>query len=190
MSLPNFLKSSRLFLYLGLGPIFLALVFLSAQVRIFVQPEVEETELWHIGPIFAILIGVWGLPSLVLGIIESSSKKAVLLPLALILCIANIVLVSSLWDAVRFWRDMLIQWLFNYTPFLAPCLIADILAFLYFTKEAKFTLRLKNLKIRVLSIIVLMTPSAHPRNIFIIYVVDNLNKSELANQRRFLRSRL
>ncbi|MEM3640773.1 MAG: hypothetical protein QXH37_02465 [Candidatus Bathyarchaeia archaeon] len=148
--------SSRFFLYLGLGLIFLALIFLPAKVRFVVQPDVGETELWHVGPIFTFLIGIWSLPSLLLGAIESSaSKKAVLLPLTLILCFVNVVLAGLLWDAASFWHSMLIQWLINYSPFLAPCLIVDVATFLYFTKEVKFTTNLKSPKIRVLSIIVL-----------------------------------
>jgi hypothetical protein len=148
--------NSRLFLYLGLGLIFLALIFLPAQVRLVVQPEVGETELWHLGPIFTLLIGIWSLPSLLLGTIESStSKKAVLLPLTLMLCFVNVVLARLLWEAASFWRGMLIQWLINYSPFLAPCLIVDVAAFLYFTKEVRFIITLKSPKIRVLSIILL-----------------------------------
>lgn len=157
--LSNFIRSSRPFLYLGLGLIFLALIFLPAQVRFVVQPEVGETELWHVGPIFTLLIGVWSFPSLLLGTIESStSKRQFLLSLALILCLINVVLAGSIWDAVRFWRNMLIQWLINYSPFIAPCLMADVIAFLYFTRRGKFILHLKNPKIRIPSIIVLMAP--------------------------------
>lgn len=35
----------------------------------------------------------------------------------------------SIWDAVRFWHDMLIRWVLNYSPLLAPCATANIIAF-------------------------------------------------------------
>lgn len=79
-----------------------------------------------------------------------------MLSLTLMLCLVNVVLVGLLWDAASFWRSMLIQWLINHSPFLAPCLIVDVAAFLYFTKEVRFTITIKSPKIRVLSIIVLM----------------------------------
>lgn len=38
---------------------YLSHVFLPAKVRIIVQPEVKETELWCTGPIFSLLIVAW-----------------------------------------------------------------------------------------------------------------------------------
>ncbi|MEM3407337.1 MAG: hypothetical protein QW806_08295 [Nitrososphaerota archaeon] len=35
------------------------MIFLPAKVRIIVQPEVKETELWCTGPIFSLLIVAW-----------------------------------------------------------------------------------------------------------------------------------
>ena len=146
-----------MFLYLGFGLIFLALVCLPAKVRVVVQPEIMETELWYMGPIFAILIGAWSLPSLLLGIIESSmSKKRVLLWFTPILCLASIVLALSVWDAIRFWRNILAQWLLSYSPLLTPCIIANVIGLLYLKKKAKLAEALKNPKIRVLSMIVLL----------------------------------
>lgn len=149
--------SSHLFLYFGLGLIFLAVIFLPAKVRFVVQPEIGETELWHIGPIFTLLIGVWSLPSLLLGTIEfTTSKRAALPAAALILFLANGILAGLIWDAARFWRSMLIQWLINYSPFIIPCLIADAIAFFYFARTGKFVSIFKNLKVRIPLIIVLM----------------------------------
>lgn len=150
----KFINSSRLFLYLGIGLIFLALICLPAIVRVVVQPEVMETELWHVGPICALLVGAWSLPSLLLGGIDSStSKKAVLVWLTPILFLTNFFLALLVWDAIRFWRDMLIQWVLNYSPFLTPCVIANVIAFLYFVKNEKLSKALKNPKIRILLMI-------------------------------------
>jgi len=150
MLLPNFVRSPRLFLYLGFGLIFLALTCFPARVRVVVQPEVMETELWHVGPIYALWTGAWSLPGLLLGIIESSISKKAVLP---ILCLANIVLAGLIWDAVRFWRGMLIQWLITYSPILAPCMIANAIALLYLMKNEKIFKTLENPIIRILLII-------------------------------------
>jgi len=157
MPLSNLFKSTRLFLYLGLGLILLALVCFPAKVRVVSQPGTPETDTMWLGPIFTILIGAWSLPSLLLGVIESStSKKAVLLGLTPILCLGNIALALSLWDAIRFWRGMLIQWLLVYSPLLVPCAIADVTTFLYFTKEETLAKALKNPITRFLSMIILV----------------------------------
>ncbi len=109
------------------------------------------------GPIFTLLIGVWSLLSLFLGTIEfTTSKKAALPAATLILCLVNGILAGLIWNVARFWRNMLIQWLINYSPFIIPCLIADAIAFFYFTRTKKIIPHLKNLKIRILFIIVLM----------------------------------
>jgi len=144
---PNFIKSHRLFLYVGFGLIFLALICLPAKVWIVIGPE---TELLHIGPIFALWAGIWGLPSMLLGIIESfMSRKAVLPWLMLTLCLVNIVLASSVWDAIRFWGGILDRWLISYSPFLIPCVITNIIGILYFVKNEKLTKALKDPKIRI-----------------------------------------
>jgi hypothetical protein len=157
MLMPNFFRDSRLFLHLGFGLIFLAAVSLPAKVRVIVQPEVMETELYRYGPIFAIMIGAWSLPALTLGIAESSaSKKAVLLRFSSILLLANTVLALSIWDAMRFWRDMFVQWLLSYGALLIPCIVANLIVLLYFAKREKLTEALKNPRVRILSISILM----------------------------------
>ncbi len=152
--LPNFAMSSRFFLYVGFGLIFLALVYLPVKVWIIVQPETPEVELWHLGPIYALLVGVWSLPCLLLGIIESSiSKKVASLRLAPILCLANIFLILTIVNQIRFWRGMELQMLLNYSPFLAPCAIVNMIGLLYFANSGKLAKALKNPIIRVLLII-------------------------------------
>jgi len=154
--LPSFVKNPRLFLYAGFGLMLLASASLPAKVRVVVQPEVMETELYWLGPIFAIMIGVWSLPTLLLGILESSmSKRAVLWWFSSILLVANIVLALSIWDAIRFWRLIPFQWLQSYSVLLFPCLLADVIGFLYFGKKEKFTEALRNPRIRIPSLCVL-----------------------------------
>lgn len=147
----NIFKSSRLFLYFGFGLVLLALACVPVEVKVAVGPE---TELLHLGPIIALLVGVWIFPSLLLGIAESSiSRRAVLSCFTLILCLANVLLALSTWDAVRFWRGILDRWLISYSPLIAPCMIADVVAFLYLAQRERLSEALENTKIRVILII-------------------------------------
>ena len=146
--LRRFASSSRLFSYLGLGLILLALICLPTNLRFDIGPE---TELWHVGAVIALLVGAWSLPSLILGFIESSApKKTVVVRLLPAVFLANALLTLLFWDAIRFWSDMLIQWVVNFSLFLAPCLIADAIASLYFMNSEDFKNSLKNLKTRIL----------------------------------------
>lgn len=155
MLLSNLIKSPRLFLYVGFMLILLGLPFLPARVRVVVQPNMGETEQYWLGPIFAIMIGIWCLPNLILGAIESSmSKKAVWL--ASILFPANVVVALSIWDAARFWHAMLLQWLLSYGLILTPSILANLIGLLYLLRGKKLTQTLKNLRIRIISICFLM----------------------------------
>jgi len=106
-------------------------------------------------PVIAILVGSWGLPSFLLGVVESSlSKKRFLSASLLVLCLANVLLAFSIWDAARFWRSMLLQWLF-YAPLLAPCLVANAIGLVCLTENAKLTKTLENPRVRTLVAIAL-----------------------------------
>jgi hypothetical protein len=147
----RFVKNPRFFLCLGFGLILLALICLPTRVKIVVQPEVMETELLYIGPLVALLVGLWGLPNLLLGIIETSTSKGAVSPwLVIILCVVNVVLAGALWDAIRFWRDMLDRWLIAYSPILIPCMATNMIGFLYLVKSEKLTKTLENPKIKII----------------------------------------
>lgn len=154
MLLPNFVRSSRLFLYLGFGLIFLALICLPAMVRVVVQPEVMEYSHMAYGLIFAPIIGLWGLTSLALGIAESIISKRVLAYLITLLCLVNGISALMIWGAYSASPVLLLTWLgFYYTP----CIVANMTGLLYFTKREKLTKTLKNPKIRMLLIITFTT---------------------------------
>lgn len=157
MLLSNFVKSSRLFLYLGYVLILLAIISLPAKVRVVVQPEIGETELYWYGPIFAVWIGAWSLPTLIIGVIESSAPKKAVWKFSLILFLANVVLALSIWDATRFWRGRFIQWLLAYGALLTPCIVTNVVGLLYLTKKEKLIETLKNPRIRILSVGILTT---------------------------------
>ncbi len=154
----NAIKSPRLFLYLGFGLILLALICFPARMWVVTQPETPEIELLWMGPFYALLIGLWSLPSLLLGVLESSmSRKVVLFRFTPILFLANIFLAGILWSQIGYgyWRGMEIQMLLNYSPFLIPCIIVDAVSLLYLTKNEKLANGLKNQKVRMLLAVVL-----------------------------------
>lgn len=135
---------------------FLALLCLPAKIRVVVQPEVMETELWSVGPIFALMIGVWSLPTLLLGVIDSSaSRKTVFSSVAAILTLANVFLVILMGDQMRFWRGLELQMLFSYSPFIAPCIVVDVFGAIYLFLREKLVATVKDMRIRVLMTIVL-----------------------------------
>jgi len=110
----------------------------------------------QLGPVIAILVGSWSLPCFLLGAVESSlNKKHFLAASMLVLCLANAILALSIWDAVRFWRGMLLQWLFSYAPLLAPCLVADAIGLVYLTEKTRLKETLSTLRVRPLVAIAL-----------------------------------
>jgi len=151
----NVIMSPRWFLYLGFLLIFLALICFPAKMWVVTQPETPETDLLWMGPVYALLIGLWGLPNLLLGALESSmSKRAVLLRLTPILFFANIFLAVIMWTQIGYWRGMETQILLNYSPFLIPCLIVNVIGLLYVKMDEKLAKALRNLKVRILLIMI------------------------------------
>ncbi|MEM2935702.1 MAG: hypothetical protein QW231_00815 [Candidatus Bathyarchaeia archaeon] len=105
------------------------------KVRVLVEPEVMEYDSMLAGPIFAPIIGLWGLASLALGIAESSMpKRAILTYLGLILCVVNGISGLMIWGAYLANPSLLSLWFGFY---LTPCIIANIIGFLYFKGEEK-----------------------------------------------------
>ena len=148
MSRGHGLKSPRLFLYLGVGLVFLALATFPTTVMIQVQPVDVETV--GVGWLFAPIIGAWGLASVSLGIIETVlSKKYAVLCFLPVFVLFYIGLGFASWmvmanGASWFWR-----FFFGLTLF--PCLIANTAGFLYFTKKEKLADALKNQRTRILA---------------------------------------
>ena len=149
----SLIKGSRLFLYLGFGFIVIALIVLPARMRVVTQPETPEIDLMWLGPIYAVLIGAWSLPSLLLGVIEFFKSKDAALLLIPILCFVNIFLTFMIWFQGRGWSDGL-RFLLNYSPFIVPCVIADVIGLSYFTKGEKLVKVIKNPKVRMLLFII------------------------------------
>ncbi|MEM3666848.1 MAG: hypothetical protein QW222_07200 [Candidatus Bathyarchaeia archaeon] len=130
----------------------LGLICTPAKILVITQAETPETDLLWIGLIYALIIGLWSLPYITLGILESTtSRKTVLLRLIPLLLITNIFLAALLSSQIGYWRGIETQILANYSPFLVPCLLVDVIWLLYMAWNDKFTKALKNMKVRLLT---------------------------------------
>jgi hypothetical protein len=91
--------SSRMFLYLGVALVALAVV--TFPTRIPIQEQPMDVDYYSVGWLFAPIIGIWGLVSVVLGLVQSSSPKrkieSYLLP---ILAVVSVSLVYAAYLAV------------------------------------------------------------------------------------------
>ncbi len=65
--------NSRMFLYLGIALVALAVVTLPIKIPLQAQPG--DVDYYGIGWLFAPIIGIWGFASIVLGLAHSSSPK-------------------------------------------------------------------------------------------------------------------
>jgi hypothetical protein len=146
----------RLFLYLGFGLIFLAAMGFPVRMWVVTQPETPEIELLWMGPVYALLIGLWSLPNLLLGVLEpSKSRREAVLRFIPIICVADLFLASIILQQIRYWRGNKLQMLLNYTPFLIPCIITNVFVFIYIAKKEKLTGVLKSPKMRILPAVTL-----------------------------------
>jgi hypothetical protein len=69
----NLLTSSRIFLYLGIALVALAIITFPTRIPLEAQPM--DPDYYSVGWLFAPIIGVWGLASIVLGLVHSPSPK-------------------------------------------------------------------------------------------------------------------
>ena len=69
----NSFASFRVFLYLGIGLVVLAVATFPMKIPIQAQPG--DVDYFIIGWLFAPIIGIWGLASIVLGLVQSSMPK-------------------------------------------------------------------------------------------------------------------
>lgn len=153
-SFPAFIGNSHLFVFLGFGLIFLAIICFPAKVWVVTQPQTPEMDLLWMGPIYAILIGLWSFPNLLLGVLESSvSRKAGLWRSIPILCLTNVIMADLIWNPIMY-GGVGLQELLNFSPFLVPCISVNVTWLLYAVKSERLVNALKDLKVRVILIIV------------------------------------
>jgi hypothetical protein len=67
------ISSSRLFLYLGIALVAIAVVLFPTRIPLQAQPR--DVDYFGVGWLFAPIVGVWGLASVVLGLVQSSAPK-------------------------------------------------------------------------------------------------------------------
>ncbi len=90
-----------MFLYLGIALILLAV--LSLPVRIPVQGQPGDVDYFSMGWLFAPIIGVWGLASTVLGLVQSSKpKRKIESYLSLILAVVTVSLAYAAYLVIVF----------------------------------------------------------------------------------------
>jgi len=101
MVLRNLSVSSSMFLCLGIALILLAVV--SLPIRIPIQGQPGDVEYFSMGWLFAPIIGVWGLASAVLGLVQSSQpKRKIESYLLLILALVTVSLVYAAYLVIVF----------------------------------------------------------------------------------------
>ena len=97
----NLSVGSSMFLYLGIALLLLAVV--SLFVRIPIQGQPGDVDYFSIGWMFAPIIGVWGLASTVMGLVQSAQpKKKMESYLLLILAVVTVSLVYAVYMVIVF----------------------------------------------------------------------------------------
>jgi hypothetical protein len=92
---------SSMFLYLGIALILLAVFSLS--IRIPVKGQPGDVDYFSMGWLFAPIIGVWGLASAVLGLVQSSRpKRRIESYLSLILAVVTVSLAYAAYSVIVF----------------------------------------------------------------------------------------
>ena len=157
-------QNSRLFLYIGVGLILLALVssLLTTQVNV-QNPEYPHYEDFPTGFLFfAPVIGSYGLTSLALGITEvSASKKEHLLfflPILGLIYIWTLLVVGNvIWNIIRLGFDYYPLWWLYLIIHLIPSITISLIAFLNFAKRDYLSTILKKKATRTASLGLIVT---------------------------------
>lgn len=155
MQILQTLKSSRLFLYLGVGLVFLTLFSLTIKIQVNVQtPEFPDYEDFNVGLLWAPVIGSYGLAALALGIAESSTSKWLyFLPVFVFIYVGLAFSVSMLFYPVN--RGNWSWWVYL-GLILIPNIVAHAVVLLHFTNKEKLSKALENPKIRIPIFVILL----------------------------------
>ena len=162
-----------MFLYLGIALILLAVFSLS--IRIPIQSQPGDVDYFSIGWLFAPIIGVWGLASTVLGLVQSSQpKRKVESYLSLILAVVTVSLAYAAYMVIVFGSGIISSvgrgepffWVY-FSLVLAPSLLiyASSIKFLRSKEKLDF---LANQKIRNASFVTLATVPLSYTAIFLL----------------------
>jgi hypothetical protein len=161
MSRKDWLKSSRLFIYLGFALIILGIATFSTRAWVEVQPGVDF-DLYWMGWGFAPIIGVWGFASVIFGLVQSSiSKDNFGVFLSVTYLVMGIGLAFSGYMAVAYGLPTSYGsgnqfWWIYFSMFLIPSKISAIVSYLYFRKKGWLDRALAKRTIRVIAFCTLL----------------------------------
>jgi hypothetical protein len=150
-----------MFVYLGVALVVLAVVTFPA--RVMLHAQAADSDYYGVGWLFAPIIGVWGLASLVLGLVQSSQPKskveAYLLPISVVLFVGfafaafmaavyGVGIVRSVGHGEPFW-------LIYFGFVLGPSLIAGASTYKYLKSKEKENRLLLDKKVRAVTFVLL-----------------------------------
>lgn len=160
MDSSHLLTSSRMFLYLGIGLVVLAVATFLMKIPIQAQPG--DVDYFGIGWLFAPIIGIWGFASIVLGLVHSSSPKrtieSYLLP---VLALVTVGLAYATYMVIFFGSGIIRSagrgepfWWLYFLMVLVPSLLIYALAIKFLRSEGPIDL-LASQKVRVATFVTL-----------------------------------
>ncbi len=143
-------KSSRLFLYIGLGLVVLAILAFPIKAR-FIGETPGASETYGIGWLFAPVIGMFGFAGIILGLAQSPKSHAVYFLLVLVIMYAGLGFAG--WMAVVYatplWQMKNPFWWAYFFLFLIPTAISTVTFILRCTKKDSLQKALSNKKIKL-----------------------------------------
>jgi hypothetical protein len=156
----NLSVGSSMFLYLGIALILLAVV--SLFVRIPIQGQPGDVDYFSIGWMFAPIIGVWGLASTVLGIVQSTQpKRRIESYLSLVLAVVTVSLAYAAYLVIVFGSGIISSvgkgepffWVY-FSLVLAPSLLIYVSS-IRFMRSKEILDFLTNQKVRIATFVTL-----------------------------------
>lgn len=161
MGTGHLLHNSRLFIYLGIFLVVIAVATFPMKIPIQAQPG--DVDYFAIGWLFAPIIGIWGFASIVLGLVHSSSPKRdikyYLLP---VLALVTAGLAYATYMVIFFGSGLIRSmgksepfWWFYFLMILIPSLLIYFLAIKFLRSELPINL-LVSPKVRIAPIVTLV----------------------------------
>ena len=153
---------SSMFVYLGIALILLAVVSLPMKIPVQAQPG--DVEFFSIGWLFAPIIGVWGLASTVLGLVQSSQpERKIESYLLLVLAVVTVSLAYAAYTVVVFGSGIIRSvgrgepffWVY-FSLVLAPSLLIYTSSIRFLKSKERLDF-LANQKVRIAMLVTLAT---------------------------------
>ena len=151
---------SRLFLYLGITLI--ALAVFTFPIRIPIEAQPMDVDYFSMGWLFAPIIGVWGLASIVIGLVQSSKpKRRIESYLSLILAVVTVSLAYAAYLVIVFGSGIIRSvgrgepffWVY-FSLVLAPSLLIYAYSIRFLRSKGRLDF-LTNQKVRIATFVVL-----------------------------------